>query len=108
MSYEPKPYPRMLYLGQSHTIVHNEDEEAAKRAEGWGNAAEPAGQEPLSSAAPASCAKCAELEATIERLDREARGYVLTVENLEARLAAAGEPQTGEAPKSPRTRRARA
>ena len=56
---------------------------------------------------PTPCAKCAELEATIERLDREARGYVLTVENLEARLAAAGEPQTGETPKPPRARKAK-
>lgn len=70
MTYEPKPFPRMLYLGQAHTIVHNEDEEATKIAEGWGNAPEPVGQPPAESPAkaPAPCAKCTELLAQVEQL----------------------------------------
>ena len=100
-------FPKMLYKGKHHHIVHSEDEEAALLAEGYTQAPSEV-PEPPPVDAPTPCAKCAELEATIERLDREARGYVLTVENLEARLAAASEPQTGETPKSTHTRRARA
>lgn len=91
MTYEPKPFPRMLYLGQAHTIVHNEDEEAAKVSEGWGNFPEPVGQEPKPDTnpqnAPAPCAKCAELEAKVQA--------------LEAQLAKAKEPVTGVTAKAP-------
>lgn len=80
-------------------VVH----EADLVAQGYTLAPEEA-QPVAAPAGPPTCAKCAELEAKVETLDREARGYVVTVENLEARLAAALEPQTGGAGQTPARR----
>jgi len=71
MSYEPKPYPRMLFKGQTNCIVNDEAEELAKVEEGWENqpSDEPSpdlGQAPLTGGAP--CANCAALQAEVEQL----------------------------------------
>lgn len=63
-------YPKMLYKGKQHHIVHDEAEESAKTEEGWSATPAPAeASAPATSPeGPASCAKCAELTAQVEQL----------------------------------------
>jgi hypothetical protein len=76
-------YPKMLYRGKQHHIVHTEDEEAAKTEEGWSATPAPAeAPAPEQAKESAPCAKCAELQAEVDR--------------LAAALAEARQPMTGE------------
>lgn len=55
MSYEPIPYPRMLYRLDGTLVVHSEQEEAAARKDGYGNPLDEDREiKPAAKAAPAS------------------------------------------------------
>lgn len=88
-------YPKMLYKGKQHHIVHTEDEESAKTEEGWSATPAPAeASAPATSPeGPASCAKCAELQAEVDRLTKA--------------LAEARQPMTGTGDTPATTKRGR-